>query len=382
MNTSRYLSSREVAALNRLGDILCPGDEKLPRFSATGAVARFDDMANYMVVSDRDDLKMLLSVFYFLPDILIRFLLIVFAGMERLPGPLGSLGRLVMFGLKGVITTLYFGFADNDGKSGDKVRQVLGWDASIRTPVSQSNDLVKAEEVNPMSQAVQDKPVDAATVFSRVRQAQPALRALSVRERLAYVRRLNDLVRDERETIVSRIQQETGKSRTDALISEIFPLLEHFEFLLKYAEKALADETVPTPLAMMGKKSRVYYEPLGTILVISPWNYPFYQALTPITAALVAGSTVVYKPSEITPLEGLVESFLERAGIPEDWVQVVYGAGDVGSQLIDQRPEKIFFTGSVGTGKKIMAQASQQLIPVELELGGKDPMLVFDNVTV
>ena len=68
MNTSRYLSSREVAALNRLGDILCPGDEKLPRFSATGAVARFDDMANYMVVSDRDDLKMLLSVFYFLPD--------------------------------------------------------------------------------------------------------------------------------------------------------------------------------------------------------------------------------------------------------------------------------------------------------------------------
>ena len=382
MNTSRYLSVREVAALNRLGDILCPGDDKLPRFSATGAVRRFDDMADYMVVSDRDDLKMLLSVFYFLPNIMIRFLLIVFAGMERLPGPLGSLGRLVMFGLKGVITTLYFGFADNDGKSGDKVRQVLGWDASIRTPVSQSNDLVKAEEVNPMSQAVQDKPVDAATVFSRVRQAQPALRALSVRERLAYVRRLNDLVRDERETIVSRIQQETGKSRTDALISEIFPLLEHFEFLLKYAEKALADETVPTPLAMMGKKSRVYYEPLGTILVISPWNYPFYQALTPITAALVAGSTVVYKPSEITPLEGLVESFLERAGIPEDWVQVVYGAGDVGSQLIDQRPEKIFFTGSVGTGKKIMAQASQQLIPVELELGGKDPMLVFDNVTV
>ncbi|HQX89895.1 MAG TPA: hypothetical protein PKY03_05800, partial [Moraxellaceae bacterium] len=139
MNTSRYLSVREVAALNRLGDILCPGDDKLPRFSATGAVARFDDMADYMVVSDRDDLKMLLSVFYFLPDILIRFLLIVFAGMERLPGPLGSLGRLVMFGLKGVITTLYFGFADNDGKSGDKVRQVLGWDASIRTPVSQSN---------------------------------------------------------------------------------------------------------------------------------------------------------------------------------------------------------------------------------------------------
>lgn len=382
MIVSRYLSCREVAALNRLGDILCPGDDKLPRFSSTGAVARFDDMADYMVLSDRDDLKTLLSVFSFLPTVLIRVMLSVFALMERLPGPPGALGRLVMFGLKGVVTTLYFGFADNDGKSGDKVRQVLGWDAAIRSPVSPLDDLVKAEDVNPMNQAVQDVPVDATAVFSRVRQAQPALRALNVRERLAYVRRLNDLVRDEREAIVTRIQQETGKSRTDALISEIFPLLEHFEFLIKYAEKALADETVPTPLAMMGKKSRVYYEPLGTILVISPWNYPFYQALTPITAALVAGSTVVYKPSEITPLEGLVESFLERAGIPEDWVQIVYGAGDLGSRLIDQRPEKIFFTGSVATGKKIMAQASQQLIPVELELGGKDPMLVFDDVNI
>lgn len=382
MITSRYLSARELSALNRLGDILCPGDAQLPRFSATGAVARFDDMADYMVVSDRDDLKTLLSVFSFLPDVVIRVMLAVFAVMERLPGPPGALGRLVMFGLKGVVTTLYFGFADNDGKSGDTVRQVLGWDAAIRSPVSHGDDLVKAEDVNPMNQAVQDVPVDAAAVFSRVRQARPALAALSVHERLVYVHRLNELVRDEREAIVTRIQQETGKSRTDALISEIFPLLEHFEFLIKYAEKALADETVPTPLAMMGKKSRVYYEPLGTILVISPWNYPFYQALTPITAALVTGNTVVYKPSELTPLEGLVESFLERAGIPDDWVQIVYGAGDVGSRLIDQRPDKIFFTGSVATGKKIMAQASQQLIPVELELGGKDPMLVFDDVNI
>lgn len=382
MNATRYLTAREVSALNRLGDILCPGDEVLPTFSATGAVARFDDMADYMVVSDREDLKLLLTVFSFLPAFMIRLLLVLFGSMERLPAAPGSLGRLVMFGLKGVVTTLYYGFADNDGKSGEKVRQALGWDAAIRSPVSHHDDLVSPEEVNPMNQAVQAAPVDAAAVFSRVHQAQPALRALSVRERLVYVQRLNDLVRDERESIISRIQSETGKSRTDALISEIFPLLEHFEFLLKYAEKALADETVPTPLAMMGKKSKIFYEPMGTILVISPWNYPFYQALTPITVALVTGNTVVYKPSEITPLEGLVESLLERAGVPEDWVQIVYGAGDVGSQLIDQRPDKIFFTGSVATGKKIMAQASQQLVPVELELGGKDPMLVFDDVNV
>jgi hypothetical protein len=175
MIASRYLSAREIGALNRLGDILCPGDDKLPTFSATGAVARFDDMADYMVVSDRDDLKTLLSVFSFLPNFMIRAMLVLFGAMERLPGPLGSLGRLVMFGLKGVITTLYFGFADNDGKSGDTVRQVLGWDAAIRTPVSQKDDLVKAEDVNPMNQAVLDVPVDAAAVFARVHKAQPAL---------------------------------------------------------------------------------------------------------------------------------------------------------------------------------------------------------------
>lgn len=382
MNATRYLTAREVSALNRLGDIVCPGDDRLPCFSSTGAVVHFDNMADYMPPADRNDLKLLLTVFSFLPAFMVRLLLSLFGAMERLPGAPGSLGRLVMFGLKGVITTLYYGFADSDGKSGEQVRQTLGWDADIRSPVSPMDDLVKPEEANPMNQAVQVVPVDAAAVFARVRQAQPALRALGIRERLAYVQRLNDLVRDEREAIVTRIQHETGKSRTDALISEIFPLLEHFEFLLKYAEKALQDEAVPTPLAMMGKKSKIYYEPLGTILVISPWNYPFYQALTPITVALVTGNTVVYKPSEITPLEGLVESLLERAGVPEDWVQVVYGAGDVGSQLIEQRPGKIFFTGSVATGKKIMAQASQQLIPVELELGGKDPMLVFDDVNM
>jgi acyl-CoA reductase-like NAD-dependent aldehyde dehydrogenase len=144
----------------------------------------------------------------------------------------------------------------------------------------------------------------------------------------------------------------------------------------------LKDRAAPTSIALMGKKSWVYFEPLGTILVISPWNYPLYQALVPCAASFVTGNATVYKPSEHTPLKGVVERVLKAAGFESSWIQVVYGDGALASQLIEQKPEKIFFTGSVPTGKKIMAQAARHLIPVELELGGKDPMIVFEDANI
>ena len=104
--------------------------------------------------------------------------------------------------------------------------------------------------------------------------------------------------------------------------------------------------------------------------------------MVPVAAALAAGNTVVYKPSEWTPLEGLLESVLGEAGVPADWVRIAYGDGAVGEALIDERPDKIFFTGSTRTGRKIMRQAAEHVIPVELELGGKDAMIVFEDVNL
>ena len=132
----------------------------------------------------------------------------------------------------------------------------------------------------------------------------------------------------------------------------------------------------------MGKASWVLFEPMGTILRHLAWNYPFYQAIVPCTAAFVTGNASVYKPSEHTPLKGLVERVLAQAAFDPAWIQVVYGDGTAAQEPIEQRPEKIFFTGSVATGKKIMAQASKHLIPVELELGGKDPMIVFEDANI
>jgi aldehyde dehydrogenase (NAD+) len=118
-------------------------------------------------------------------------------------------------------------------------------------------------------------------------------------------------------------------------------------------------------------------------LIISPWNYPFYQAIVPITLAFMVGNAVIYKPSSATPLKGLVEELLTEAGFDPAWVQVVYGPGkELGNRLMDQHPDKIFFIGSQRAGRQIMTRAAEHLIPVELEMGGKDPMLVFEDANL
>jgi aldehyde dehydrogenase (NAD+) len=223
---------------------------------------------------------------------------------------------------------------------------------------------------------------DPAAVFARARTGAVALANLKLDQRIPYLAKLREIVLRRREEIVDRIQRDTGKSRSDALISEIFGVLDNLAWLEKHAAKALRDRAQPTPIALMGKSSATWYEPLGTILIISPWNYPFYQAVVPIACAFAAGNSVVYKPSEWTPLDGLIESILQEAGFAAEWVQIVYGDGAVGAALVDQRPDKIFFTGSSRTGRRILASAAEHLIPVELELGGKDPMIVFDDVNL
>lgn len=233
-----------------------------------------------------------------------------------------------------------------------------------------------------VAEAATVAPLDPAVAFERARAGGRSLQRLSVTERVRHVAALRDVVLRRREEIVDRVQQDTGKTRSDALISEVFGVLDNLAWLEKAAAKALRDRKVHTPLALMGKTSWIWYEPLGTILIISPWNYPFYQALVPIAAAVVTGNTVLYKPSEWTPLQGLVEDLLAEAQVAPHWVQVAYGDGRVGAELIDQRPDKVMFTGSTRTGRKILAQAANLLIPVELELGGKDAMVVFADANI
>ncbi|MBM3288538.1 MAG: aldehyde dehydrogenase family protein [Candidatus Hydrogenedentes bacterium] len=228
------------------------------------------------------------------------------------------------------------------------------------------------------------EPTDAEVVaaFARARAAFEKVRKMPVADRVRETLKLRAYILQHKEKIVDRIVQETGKSRVDALMADVAQVLSIIEFYSRTAEKHLADEKVPTPLILQGKKSYIHYEPMGVALIVSPWNFPFNLAFVPMITAFVAGNAIVFKPSEWTPLKGLVEEIIDGSGFMKDAITVIYGGKDTGRKLIDQRPAKILFTGSTRAGKQIMEQAAQYLIPVELELGGKDPMVVFDDVDI
>lgn len=219
-------------------------------------------------------------------------------------------------------------------------------------------------------------------VFDRARSIQPMIAAMSVPERVAQMVKISDYIIAHQEEIIDRLVLETGKSRMDALSTELFEICDGFDYYRDHAQKILADRKTHTPLVLMGKKSKVIFEPLGVVLVIAPWNYPLIQCLIPSLSAFLAGNAVIFKPSEVTPLKGLYETILTGAGFTPGAIQIVYGGKDTGASLIEQRPDKIHFTGSTRGGRQVMAAAAKHLIPVDLELGGKDPAIVFEDVNI
>lgn len=254
----------------------------------------------------------------------------------------------------------------------------------METPGASATEVVvrdpRTQEVLYTFHEPSDAEISAA--FARARTAFDTISKMPVSARVRETLKLRDYILKHKEKIVDRIVQETGKSRVDALMADVAQALSIIDFYKNTAEKYLADEKVPTPIILQGKKSYIHYEPMGAVLIISPWNFPFNLAWVPMITAFVAGNSIVFKPSEWTPLKGLYEEIIEGSGFMKDAITVLYGGKDTGRRLIDQRPAKILFTGSTRAGKQIMEQAAQYLIPVELELGGKDPMVVFDDVNI
>jgi len=219
---------------------------------------------------------------------------------------------------------------------------------------------------------------------ARARAAQPAWFEIGVRKRTAVLREFQRRLSEKKTEIAEAITREAGKPVAEALTTEILVVLDAARFLIDNAHRLLSDEAVPHGnLATKLKKGRLVREPYGVVGIISPWNYPFSIPATEALAALVAGNAVVLKPSEFTSLTALeLQRLLHVAGVPRDIFQVVVGDGATGGALIQSQIDKLIFTGSVPTGKRIAAAAAQRLLPVVLELGGKDPMLVLDDADV
>jgi len=221
-------------------------------------------------------------------------------------------------------------------------------------------------------------------VVARARAAQGAWAALGVRHRLDVVKKFQRHLQEQKGDVARLIMREAGKPYVEALITEVMVVLDAAQFLIRHAYGLLRDEALPHGnLAMKTKAGRIAREPHGVIGIVSPWNYPFSIPATEALAALAAGNAVVVKPSEFTSLVVLeLEKLLHSAGVPHDIFQVIVGDGATGAALIGSPIDKLIFTGSVATGKKVAQEAAARFLPVVLELGGKDPMLVLDDADV
>jgi acyl-CoA reductase-like NAD-dependent aldehyde dehydrogenase len=227
-------------------------------------------------------------------------------------------------------------------------------------------------------------PDEVTRAVARARAAQPHWNKLGIRKRLDLLSDFQRLLHERKSDVARLITREAGKPYVEALTTEILVALDAARFLIENGHNLLRDEKIPHGnLAVKTKTGRIAREPYGVIGIISPWNYPFSIPATESLAALAAGNTVVLKPSELTPFTALMlQSLLYDAGVPANVFQVITGDGTTGAALVESGIDKLIFTGSVPTGKRIAQVAAARLLPVVLELGGKDPMLVLDDADI
>jgi acyl-CoA reductase-like NAD-dependent aldehyde dehydrogenase len=223
-----------------------------------------------------------------------------------------------------------------------------------------------------------------AEMAAAAREAQPQWEAIGFDGRARIMRRAQKWFFDNADRVLDQVVAETGKTYEDAQLSDFGYTVSALGFWAKEAGRYLADERVPSwnnPVAA-GKKLVIRYVPIGLVGVIGPWNFPIVNSFGDCIPAMMAGNTVILKPSEVTPLSALLMAEMMReCGLPEGVFQVATGDGGTGAALIAQ-VDCVMFTGSSRTGQAVMKAAAEALIPCYLELGGKDPMIVCADANV
>ncbi len=217
--------------------------------------------------------------------------------------------------------------------------------------------------------------------YERARAAQPRWAATPVRKRLAAIAKFRALLVERQAELARTLTLEVGKPIRQSR-NEINGLTGRIDFFLAETERALRDEKVLADAAN-GMEERIAHDPLGVIANISAWNYPYFVGGNVFVPALAAGNAILYKPSEFATMTGMhIADMLHAAGIPDDVFVTVVGDGKTGSALLRMPVDGVFFTGSYATGAKIAASTGRRMIKTQLELGGKDPIYVTDDVDV
>lgn len=217
-------------------------------------------------------------------------------------------------------------------------------------------------------------------MISRAREASIAWRTLALKERVRRLLSIRDRWLEQGPKLAAALMAERGCSEFEALSSEVAPSVDVFDYWAKAGPGLLAREKVPlNPLNFPGKKGFIEYEAAGVLALITPWNYAASIPVRTLVPALLAGNAVVWKPSELSPLSAQQVFEIFAPDLPEGLLQLVQGDGRTGAALVAGNVDVISFTGSAATGKLIAASAAPRLIPVSLELGGKNAALVLDD---
>lgn len=218
------------------------------------------------------------------------------------------------------------------------------------------------------------------TVHAKVEAARAAQRAWArtpLSERKAVLARFGELLEAQEEALAGTLTSEVGKPLRQSL-NELRGTRGRLDFFLSHVDEAVQPEVV---LRADGLEERISHEPLGVVVNISAWNYPWFVGSNVFIPALLTGNAVLYKPSEFATLTGqAMARLLAEAGLPEGLFGLVVGTGEVGAALLGERIQGVFFTGSYATGRRINEQVSSHLVKVQLELGGKDPVYVASDV--
>lgn len=236
--------------------------------------------------------------------------------------------------------------------------------------------------VNPATQEIiqeiaEDSKAIITQKFQQLQKGQPAWAATPLTDRIAVIERFYDLLDAEKDALAKTLTTEMGKPLQQSY-NEINGARGRIKYFIENAPRYLAEEWVT---AEGGTKEKIVYEPLGVIANISAWNYPYLVGTNVFIPALIGGNAVLYKPSEYTLLTGLhIQRLLYKAGVPENVFAVAAGAAAAGETILALPLNGYFFTGSYATGKYIAEKTAHKLVPVQLELGGKDPLYIANDV--
>jgi len=200
--------------------------------------------------------------------------------------------------------------------------------------------------------------------------------------RLSQLKLLKQVIQGHQNEIITALQQDLGKPKFEAYTSEVLILLEEINFVLKHLREWMKPQRAKISLGQFPARGLIYPQPLGVVLIIAPWNYPFQLLVNPLIGAIAAGNCVIVKPSELAPHTASLISKLIGENFNPGLVNAIEGGVEVSEALLAEKFDHIFFTGSTRVGKIVMAKAANHLTPVTLELGGKSPCIIDRDVDI